>query len=59
MPKKKKEQLPVFVIVEMPKWKNKVLQFVLKLLLVRGKPYVITIKETELVTDNKGNYERA
>jgi len=59
MAKKKKDQLPVFVVVEMPEWKDKVLQFVLKLLFVKGNPYVITIDETGLITDGKGNYERA
>ena len=36
MAKKKKDQLPVFVVVEMPEWKDKVLQFVLKLLFVNN-----------------------
>lgn len=58
MPKKKKD-LPVFVVLTIPNWKSNILQFMLKLLLIKGKPYVITIQETDLVTDGKGNYERA
>ena len=45
---KKKEQLPVFVVVEMPEWKNKVLDFVLKLLFIKGKSFVISIQETDI-----------
>lgn len=58
MPKKKKN-LPVFVLLTIPNWKSSILQLMLKLLFIKGKPYVITIQETDLVTDGNGNYERA
>jgi hypothetical protein len=53
MPKKKKE-LPVFVVVDMPNWKSRVLDFMLVLLRVPGKAWVIGVEGTGFTYD--GNY---
>ena len=45
MPKKKKE-LPVFVVVDMPNWKSKILDFMLVLLRIPGKAWVIGVEGT-------------
>ena len=52
--KKKKEELPVFVVVDMPEWKSKILDFMLKILRVPGKSWVIGIEETGFTYD--GDY---
>ena len=52
---KKKETLPVFALVEMPKWKGYVLRFMCRLMMIPGKPWVITVESTDLVHDGK-NY---
>ena len=54
MPKKKKEQLPTFVIVEMPNWKTRILDFMLVVLRVPGKAWVIGVEDTGFTYD--GNY---
>jgi hypothetical protein len=53
MPKKKKE-LPVFVVVDMPNWKSKILDFMLVLLRIPGKAWVIGVEETGFTYD--GDY---
>ena len=53
MPKKKKE-LPVFVVVDMPEWKNKILNVMLWLLRVRGQAWVIGVEGTGFTYD--GDY---
>jgi hypothetical protein len=52
MPNKNKK-LPVFVVVEMPEWKNKVLDFMLKLLFIKGKSFVVAMENTELFYNSK------
>lgn len=54
MVKKKKQELPVFVVVDMPEWKSKVLDFMLKILRVPGKAWVIGVEGTGFTYD--GNY---
>ena len=53
---KKKEDLPVFVVVEMPMWKNMILDFMLKLLRVPGQAWVIGIKDTGFDLTAEGPY---
>jgi hypothetical protein len=53
MPKKKKE-LPVFVVVDMPEWKTKVLDSMLWLMRIPGKAWVIGVEETGFTYD--GDY---
>jgi hypothetical protein len=53
MPKKKKE-LPVFVVVDMPNWKSKILDFMLVLLRIPGKAWVIGVEGTGFTYD--GDY---
>jgi hypothetical protein len=53
MPKKKQE-LPVFVVVDMPEWKTKVLDSMLWLMRIPGKAWVIGVEETGFTYD--GNY---
>jgi len=53
MPKKKKE-LPVFVVVDMPEWKTKILNSMLWLLRIPGKAWVIGVEETGFTYD--GDY---
>ena len=50
---KKKQELPVFALVEMPQWKGSVLRFMCKLMMIPGKPWVITVESTSLVHDGK------
>jgi hypothetical protein len=52
---KKKQELPVFAVVEMPHWKGSLLRFMCKIMMIPGKPWVITIENTDLVHDGK-NY---
>ncbi len=64
MPKKKKE-LPVFVVVDMPNWKSRVLDSMLWLLRIPGKAWVIGVEGTgftydgEYYTDKKTNLKIA
>ena len=53
MPKKKQE-LPVFVVVDMPEWKTKVLTFALRLLRIKGQAWVIAVEGTGFTYD--GDY---
>jgi len=53
MPKKKKE-LPVFVVVDMPNWKSRILDFMLIFLRIPGKAWVIGVEGTGFTYD--GNY---
>ena len=43
---KKKKDLPVFVVVDMANWKSRVLDFMLKILRVPGKAWVIGVEDT-------------
>ena len=51
MPKKKKQELPVFVVVEMKPWQDKVLNVMLKILRVPGKAWVIGVEDTGFTYD--------
>ena len=53
MPKKKQE-LPVFVVVDMPEWKTKILNAVLWILRVPGQAWVIGVEGTGFTYD--GDY---
>jgi len=46
MPKKKQE-LPVFVVVDMPEWKHKILKVVAALLFIKKANYVMVISEID------------
>jgi hypothetical protein len=52
MPKKKKE-LPVFVVVDMPNWKSRILDFMLVLLRIPGKAWVIGVEGTGFTYDGE------
>ena len=54
MPKKKKQDLPVFVVVDMPEWKTKILNAMLWILRIPGKAWVIGVEDTGFTYD--GNY---
>lgn len=54
MAKKKKQELPVFVVVDMPEWKSKVLDFMLKILRIPGEAWVIGVEGTGFTYD--GDY---
>jgi len=51
--KKKKEDLPVFVVVTMPDWQDRIFQILLKLFRVKGKAWVITVEGAGFSTDGK------
>jgi hypothetical protein len=53
MPKKKKD-LPVFVVVDMPEWKTKILNAALWLLRIKGRAWVIAVEGTGFTYD--GDY---
>jgi hypothetical protein len=53
MPKKKQE-LPVFVVVDMPEWKTKILNVMLWLLRIKGNAWVIAVEGTGFTYD--GDY---
>ena len=53
MARKKKQKLPVFAVVEMPKWKAKILDVVTSILFPGEKYFVLTIQETDFMTDGK------
>lgn len=53
MPKKKAE-LPVFVVVDMPNWKSRILDSMLWILRIPGKAWVIGVEGTGLTYD--GDY---
>lgn len=46
MAKKKKEDLPVFVVVEMKPWQDKLLGFMLKVMRVPGIAWVVALNDT-------------
>ena len=52
--KKKKQELPVFVVVDMPSWKSRFLDFMLRLLRIPGKAWVVAVEETGFTYD--GDY---
>ena len=54
MPKKKKQELPVFVVVDMPEWKTKILNVMLWLLRIKGQAWVIAVEGTGFTYD--GDY---
>ena len=53
MAKKKKEEVPVFALIEMPQWKSDVLQAMLRILRVPGRPVVIAVHDTEFTSDGE------
>ena len=53
MPKKKQE-LPVFVVVDMPEWKTKILNVMLWFLRIKGQAWVIAVEGTGFTYD--GDY---
>jgi hypothetical protein len=54
VPKKKKQDLPVFVVVDMPEWKTKILNVMLWLLRIKGQAWVIAVEGTGFTYD--GDY---
>ena len=52
--KKKKQELPVFVLVAFPEWKSVLLDFMLKVLQVPGRAWVIGVEDTGFTYD--GDY---
>jgi hypothetical protein len=57
MAKKKKEELPVFAIVDMPKWKERIIDVVTSILFPGQKYFVLTIQGTGFTSDGKGKYK--
>lgn len=57
MARKKKKSLPVFAIVDMPKWKAKIIDVVTSILFPGEKYFVITILETDFEHDGKNYYD--
>ena len=51
---KKKKDLPVFVVVSMPEWQSKILDFMLKIMRVPGQAWVIGVEGTGFTYD--GDY---
>jgi hypothetical protein len=43
---KKKKDLPVFVVIELPAWKSKVLDLMVKILRIPGQAWVIGVQDT-------------
>ena len=43
---KKKKDLPVFVVIELPAWKSKVLDVMVKVLRIPGQAWVIGVQDT-------------
>ena len=43
---KKKKDLPVFVVIELPAWKSKVLDVMIKILRIPGQAWVIGVQDT-------------
>jgi hypothetical protein len=54
--RKKKVDLPVFAIVDMPKWKSRIIHFFVRILFPGEKHFLITIQETGFTTNGKGKY---
>jgi hypothetical protein len=57
MARKKKEELPVFAIVDMPKWKAKIVDIVTSILFPGEKYFVLTIQGTGFTSDGKSKYK--
>jgi hypothetical protein len=53
---KKKQDLPVFAIVDMPNWKAKIIDVVTSILFPGEKYFVLTIVETGMTSNGKGKY---
>lgn len=56
MAKKKKVDLPVFALVDMPKWKSKIIHFFVRILFPGEAYFVVTIQKTALTSNGKGKY---
>lgn len=56
MPRKKKD-LPIFVVVDMPKWKAKIIDAVTRILFPGEKYFVLTVLETGLKYEDKEQNE--
>jgi hypothetical protein len=55
-PRKKKVELPVFTIVDMPNWKAKIIDVITSILFPGEKYFLITVSQTGVTTDGKGKY---
>lgn len=53
---KKKKDLPVFAIVEMPKWKERIIDVVTSILFPGQKYFVLTVQGTGFTSDGKTKY---
>jgi len=53
---KKKKDLPVFVVVDMPQWKTKIIDVITSVLFPGQKCFVIALNKTQMTTDGKGKY---
>ena len=49
--KKKKQELPVFVVIALPEWKSKILDLMIKILRVPGEAWVIGVEGTGFTYD--------
>ena len=58
MSKKKKDELPVFVVIEMKPWQDKVLNLMLKVLRVPGQAWVIGVDDTGFIYDGDNYTDR-
>ena len=58
MAKKKKEELPVFVVIDMKPWQDKVLNFMLWILRVPGQAWVIGVEDTGFKYDGEYYYDK-
>jgi len=56
---KKKKDLPVFVVIDMPEWKSRIFDFMLKLLRVPGKAWVIGVEYTGFTYDGDSYEDEA
>ena len=56
MAKKKKVDLPVFTLVDMPKWKSKIIHFFVRILFPGEAYFVVTIQKTGMTSNGKGKY---
>jgi len=43
---KKKKDLPVFVVIELPEWKSRFLDLMVKVLRIPGQAWVIGVQDT-------------
>ena len=53
---KKKNDLPVFVVVEMPQWKTKIIDVITSALFPGQKCFVLAVNKTHMTTNGKGKY---